>query len=100
MRHDALAVGGNFQTPRPAGSLHFEGAPRTAVDKGFSILIVPAQEHLLLLARRSRRNPDEKTGLEALSESSPHAGESERLGNAHSQCPVAHHHGAGGVAEE
>jgi len=49
--------------PATARPFHFRSAPRSEVDKGFSTLIVPVQEHFLLLARRSGANPDEKPGL-------------------------------------
>src|SRR5260221_8901408 len=41
----------------------FKVLPRTCVDKGFSTLIVPVQEHLLWSTRRSAGIPDEKPGL-------------------------------------
>jgi len=53
VRHDSLTARSNVQAPRPPGSVHLESAPRSEVDKGFSTLILPAQEHFLLLARRS-----------------------------------------------
>ena len=41
----------DFQATRRPGGVHVEGAPRSGLNKGFTTLIVPVQEHFPLLAR-------------------------------------------------
>jgi hypothetical protein len=41
---DPLAVGGDFQSVRPAGNVHLEGALRSGSGKSLDTLIVPGQE--------------------------------------------------------